>query len=401
MTRKLLLSGIVLILFYEVIVWVLMPSGRIPEWINFRVTKEYIAVGLALFLTALIWLETGKLSCPNMWALFFLIFLFFNLSKSPIIGAGNDSVEVGVLGNFTAEFKVFSFFLMFCSIASARFDDKFIEEIILTIFLSGVVMSVYMILQAMNLDQIFKPKPEYFNTDVKALRVAGTFGQPTLAVPFLAMCIPLAVYSRSALGLIALMVLPTAMLLTGSDFAFASLLLLTLLYSFRSKIFSYILTFTLLVIPALLFFKPLQFFNDNGRFNAWWLILGDVFSGEINGLPVRFGLFGAGLNNFALFRSFHETVFMHAHNEYLQVLWCGGVIGLALFLMIHIDIIQKAVDWISEKRIKAIFFSLLVVMLCSFGTFVMQLGAYQFLIVLMAGLIYQIANNQEAKHAGR
>lgn len=53
----------------------------------------------------------------------------------------------------------------------------------------------------------------------------------------------------------------------------------------------------------------------------------------------------------------------------------------------------------SKQRVKALGISLAVLALCSCGTFVMQLGAYQFLIVLMAGLIYQIVSNRETQNA--
>lgn len=346
MTRKVLLSGIILLLFYEAIIWFLMPSGRIPEWIDFRVTKEYTAVGLALFLTAFIWVDVGKLICPNKWALFFLIFLFFNLSKTPLIGVGNEGIEVGLLGNFSAEFKIFAFFLMFCAISSAKFSQELIDEILLTILISGIVMGFYMIVQSMNIDQIFRPKPEYFNTYVKGIRVAGTFGQPTLVVPFLAMCIPIAVYFGNPLAIPPIL---AAMILTGSDFTYLSVLFLGLLYSMRTRIFPFLLTASVIAIPILMYFTPYRFFTDNGRFNAWGYLLKDVFSGEINGLPIRIGLFGAGFNNFGLFRSFHDSAFMHAHNEYLQVLWCGGVVGLLIFLMIHFDVFKTVLKFLRGK----------------------------------------------------
>lgn len=392
-TRIILISGLILLPYYEGILYILMPSGKIPEFIDLRQTKEYIALGLALALTVAAWLEVKKLECPNKWTLFFLMFLFFNLSKSPI-GVVNPTVDVSLLGSYSAEFKVFAFFLMFCSLASCRFSQDFIDRILKTILMCAVVMSGYMILQACNLDQIYKPKPEYFISAVKSLRIAGFFGQPTLALPFLVMAIPFAVHFKNwpALGILSI-----AALLTGSDFAIISLVALWFIYSYYSKrrlIFG-VLVIVGIVCVKMFFINDPQLFNDNGRFFVWGQILNDVFSGQINGVEVRIGMFGAGLNNFGkVFTALHQSAYTRAHNEYLQILWCCGVVGLGNFLMIHLDIFKTALLCRANKRMKPIISALIMLMLCSCGTFVWQLGAYQFYTAVLIALVYQIRNNK-------
>lgn len=395
MTKKILLSGLVLLPFYELIIYLLMPAGKIPEWIDLRVTKEYIAVGLALILTTCIWQQIKKIECPNKWALFFLIFLFLNLSKTPI-GVIAPIVDVSLLGNFSAEFKVFSFFLMFCSVASCRFSLKFFDEVLFLIFISAVVMGGYMVAQTLNLDQIYKPKPEYFNTDVTALKTAGFFGQPTLAVPFIVMAIPFAVYFRKTWGVI---VLSIAALLTRSDFAIASLVALFVLYSIGKKKMMIVSGFIVIACVVAYFLKPYGLFNDNTRFTVWMQILRDVFSGEINGVEVRIGLFGAGLNNFGeIFTALHSSAYTRAHNEFLQILWCCGIVGEYIFLMINYDTFKTAFEKINDERMRAVLFSLITMVVCSMGTFVFQLGVYQFFVTLMAGLIYQISSGHKERN---
>ena len=394
MTRKILLSGLVLLPFYEFIIYLLMPAGKIPEWIDLRVTKEYIAIGLALILTACAWQQIKKIECPNKWALFFLIFLFLNLSKTPI-GVVTPVVDVSLLGNFSAEFKVFSFFLMFCTLASCRFSIEFFDEVLFLIFISAVAMAGYMVAQTLNLDQIYKPKPEYFNTDVSALKTAGFFGQPTLAVPFLVMAIPFAIYFRKAWGVV---ILSIAALLTRSDFAIASLVALFVLYSIGNKKMMAASVLILIACVVAYFLKPYGMFNDNARFPVWIQILKDVFSGEINGVEVRIGLFGAGLNNFGeLFTALHNSAYTRAHNEFLQVLWCCGIIGEYIFLMINYDVFKTAFETIKDDRMKALLFSLITIVVCSMGTFVWQLGVYQFFTVLIVALIYQVRNKSMEK----
>lgn len=400
--KIILISGLILLPFYEGILYLLMPSGKLPNFIDGRVTKEYIAVGLALILTTSVWLEVKKLECPNKWTLFFLVFMFFNMSKSPI-GVINPVIDVSLLGNFSAEFKVFAFFLMFCSLASCKFSKEFIDKVFFTMFIGSVVMGGYMILQACNLDQIYKPKPEYFNTDVKGIRVGGFFLQPTLAVPFIVMAIPFAVYFKNKWGVI---LLSAAALLTGSDFAIVSLLFIFFLYSGLSRkvqlafiryprlAWPMLFGFMILTISAGIYFlKPQGFFNDNGRFIVWTQIFKDVFSGEINGVPVRIGLLGAGLNNFGeIFTAIHNSAYTRAHNEFLQILWCCGVVGEAIFVMINYEVLRTAWLSIQDDRVKTLMISLLVIILCSMGTFVFQLGVYQIFTIVIVSLIYQLKN---------
>lgn len=386
-SENLLLFGLVLLPFYELIIYLLMPNGKIPDWIDLRITKEYISIGLALTLTACAWAEAKRISCPNKWALFFLIFMFFNLSKSPI-GFVQPVVDLSLLGSYTAEFKVFSFFLMFCSLASCQFSKETIDRILTVMFIGALLMSVYMILQALNLDQIFKPKPEYFASDVKGIRVGGFFGQPTLAVPFLAMSVPIAVYFKKYLAIVLLSV---ALILTKSDFAFASIALIALLYSIKTKRFIPLFIVASIAGAALLLLHPHKYFSGNGRFEVWVMILKDVFSGEMNGVPVRIGLFGAGLNNFGkVFTALHASAYTRAHNEFLQVLWCCGVVGEAIFLMIHYNVAKTALSIMKNPAVRTLSISLAVAIFCAMGTFVYQLGVYQFYIVAMAALIYQM-----------
>ncbi len=396
MVERILLSGLVLLPFYELIIYILMPRGKIPQWIDFRVTKEYIAIGVALVLTVFIWKKIKKIECPNLWTLVFIVLMFFSMSKSPIVPI-KSVVDLSLVGAFSAEFKVFTFFLMFCSLASYRFSKISLIKIFKTIFYVGVGMSIYMIFQALNLDQILKPKPEYFNTDVKSIGIGGFLGQPTLVVPLLAMAIPFGIYLKKWLGVLALVV---GCLLTGSDFGVLAIFMLVFIYISHKKYKYLIYCPIICLFIAGFIYKPHGYFIDNARFSTWTYILADVFTGNINGVPVRIGMFGGGINNFgALFTSLHETAYVCAHNEFLQILWCCGVFGLGVFLMIHYHVLMTVFHVKHNKEAKTLGISLAVVVLCAMGTFVYQLGIYQFYIVAVAALIYQLkAQSLEIKN---
>ncbi len=384
---RLLIMGLVLLPFYEFFLYLLMPGAKVPEWIDMRVTKEYIAVGLAMALTLIVWIKKKRIECPNIWAAVFVGFLFLNLSKTPI-SVTNTIIDVSRMGSFPGEFKVLAFFMFFCAMTTMDIGRRQIRVILKTIYLCGMAMAVYMVIQALRLDQIYRPLPSSMIGAVKNPAVAGFFGQPTLAVPFLCLTAPIAVYFKEwiGLGLIAV-----AAVLTGSDFAIICLFLLLLLYSFRHRIL-FVLTGALMLPCLFLLIKhPAQYFRFSGRLEVWAQILKDVFTGQINNVTAHIGMTGAGINNFgSVFTALHSSPWTTAHNEYLQVLWTCGVIGFVIFLMIHIDVLKVAwmTDWVPASM--ALSLSILMLLVCAMGTFVFQLGVYQVYVIALVGLLYQI-----------
>lgn len=384
---RVLLLGLVLIPFYELFLYLLMPGAKVPEWIDMRVTKEYLAVGLATTLTIVSWKKSKSLNCPNFWILAFVGFLFLNLSKTPI-AVTNPIIEVARMGSFPGEFKVLIFFLFFCSMTTVNIGKRQMEIIFKTIYLSGVVMAVYMIIQALKLDQIYRPLSSVEIGQVKSPAVAGFFGQPTLSVPFLCLTIPFAVYFKKWIGVI---VIAIGTLLTGSDFAIICLMVLTLVYSVKNRWLLLVAFASSLPVIYMMIKKTAHFFDFNGRLAVWGQILQDVFTGTINGVTAHIGMTGAGFSNFGVvFTALHQLPWSFAHNEYLHILWTCGCLGLAIFLMIHFDILKTI--WQCRKSPEVIVLSMALLMLCvcACGTFVWQLGVYQFYTVVIVGLIYQI-----------
>lgn len=385
---RLLLAGLVLIPFFEAFLYLLIPGAKVPEWIDMRVTKEYLAVGMSMALTIISWIEYKALRCPNIWALAFIGFLFLNLSKAPI-AVTSTVVEVARIGSFPGTFKAIVFFLLSCAIYTADIRGNQINAVIRAIGYGGAAMAFYMIIQALRLDQIYMPMT--LSPEVKSPAVAGFFGQPTLAVPYLSLSIPAIIHLKRwfLLGVVA-----TAMLLTGSDFSVVCLIFLAVVYLVKHR--KYIIATALIIVPsgvALLLspHRPWNYLNFNGRIEVWKQIIQDVFSGQINGVSAHIGMTGAGLESFGtIFTALHRSPWTFAHNEYLQILWTCGVIGLAIFLMIHFDVFKTAWKKRDIPEVRVLSLSLLMLCVCACGTFVWQLGTYQYFSVVIAGLIYQI-----------
>ncbi len=88
-----------------------------------------------------------------------------------------------------------------------------------------------------------------------------------------------------------------------------------------------------------------EFWNSNGRtyiwkktFDYWWKQGNHYF-----GLgPGSFALYGPGISLQNRQPNTIQTVFIWMHNEYLQVLFELGIIGLVLFLLLHIQMLYMS-----------------------------------------------------------
>jgi hypothetical protein len=112
------------------------------------------------------------------------------------------------------------------------------------------------------------------------------------------------------------------------------------------------------------FFMKDQFLGDNGRFNTWQTTMGAWWnnwpSGLIEqGVPAPNHWFGTGAGSFYVLGPIIElinkfptnTLFANMHNEYLQILFEYGYIGLSLFLVAAFYTLRKSFDrpWLSAS----------------------------------------------------
>lgn len=353
-----------------------------------RTPKMAVALGVALAI-GLSGVFFGQLKAfKNRWLLIFLGYLFFNYKFLPRIAINNGFINGWVWQCYT---YIAVFFLMLLVISSIQFTRQELIASMNIILWCGIIMSLYVVLQYFRLDSFFKSTGNPENYFIHNFRVAGTLGHPTVVAPFFAILFPFALYMRKK---IALVLFSIALALTGSMVAIGATVISVLAYLFIKSRKS----LTIALILAVLFLGGLGIagiiepsnIRDSGRITQWKSIVSEVVN-PIEGN--NFSLVGLGLGSFPYFyKTRHDTVFAQAHNEYIELMYCSGIIGLFLFLASIWQVFKNAFK--ANEIARPFYCSFLVMVLCACGLFIWQIAPYNFYAVFILGILH----NQEVMY---
>jgi O-antigen ligase len=130
----------------------------------------------------------------------------------------------------------------------------------------------------------------------------------------------------------------------------------------------------------------------------WKTVLSDMLQTPVQGYKgLDFSLFGHGLGSFSYLSSTmntgSSTVFASAHNEYLEIFYCCGIIGLAVFLAgifyLTVNAFSRWMEYADYRKplTASLLCSLLIICLCAGGIFVWHLGAHCYYSIVIAGLL--------------
>lgn len=365
-----------------------------------RIPKMNLALGIALGLSLLAVFQ-GKLKAfKNKPLLFLMGFLLVSIYLSP-------KPDITLLGRQVADFWVWKtmfhsivFFLMLVTVSGIEFTKKNIFLLLNIMVWCGFVMALYCIAQSIGIEQFF-----VLNTKVKATLctpknfIGGTLGHPTIVSPFIAMIIPIAFYLKKRIKAFFMFI---AVFLTCSQVAIGAMLVSLVFYlsakGRRWLVGGWITLILAIAILGIGYFKAPRikaFVGDSGRFETWEQIVTDIKS-PINKEGNRYGLTGFGVGSFAyIFPRKHNSLMHQAHNEYLELAYNTGVIGLGLFLWAIFYIFQtnfsikRIWEGRADKYKMALLSSFLCIGICAGGAFVWQLGATLFYTLVIVGLLNQ------------
>ncbi len=328
----------------------------------------------------------------NKWLLALIVYLPISSLLAPQLSFSFLRIPVGTFWSWESLLYILIFFLAHVSIASYEFTKKDVERVLNVIFLTGLTMAFYGIIQWFNLDQFFKGDPRPFSPS----NVVGTLGNPDILSPFLAMIIPIAIYLKKYFMALLMAVV---VIFSTSQVAIGSLVVcLAFLIGTKGKRLAVTMS-ALLIICALIlsmgYFKSpsiKSFVGDSGRFAVWNEAVNDLR----NPLPVKDGqgkkyaITGFGIGSFKyLFHSRNNRIigvdFFEAHNEYLELLYNSGIIGILLFLSALILFIKQCFPL---NRLTAhLLASFICIAVAAGGIFVWQLGATVFYTIVISGLL--------------
>jgi len=355
-----------------------------------------IAVALALIL-GLLAIYEGKLKpFRNRWVLFFLGYMLVNFTLAPKIFL----IDQGVASSWMwrAMLIILIFALMLFAISSIRLTQKDKDVIFEIITWCGFIVAAYMIFQRFGIEQWFDVKgkiPKVIHPGC----IGAAFGSPVVASSFLSLTVPIALLIKKWWKALLMII---AVCITGSQVAIGALAIgLISIIALKSKKKFVFITSPLLVLVIIFIIlcatipKVRATVGDHERFRIWTQIARDLKNPIAKGSTARYALTGYGMGTFGeLFFRKHEGKFIYgrfrkAHNDYLELLYNVGVIGLIIFLSAIGKLFKDNFKLCRfNKETRYLMSSFIGIAVCAGGFFVWQLGAHIFYTIVILGLLH-------------
>ena len=249
----------------------------------------------------------------------------------------------------------------------------------------GAAFSVYALLQWVGIDPVFVNNGQFIFSNGQATRNAfmvTTMGNKELTSNFIAIISPLCLMFKDLRFKIFYFLMFLAIFLSDSTISMAGFFGALLLYFLMTKRIKYFLAGVVLlgiVVASSCFLFP-EFLSSSGRLGMWSEVLPKFFSSDIS-------YFGGGLGNFPATRfKVRNLLAVSAHNEFIQILWEGGILSLFLVLGYLFTLTGRVLStWINHNSF------MLICFFCGLVSFlIISVGAFPLRIAPMAliGLLY-------------
>lgn len=334
---------------------------------------------------------------PKLMACFLfgnLLFSFYLAKKFHCSFAFLPAVfAAGVWATGFGAVQLYPYVYMIVAVFAALWFIEQKEETRLFIFraitLSGSVLAVYAIFQKFNLDPIFSYAP-----GIDPTHPIGTMGQTTKFGAFIATIAVLAFAIRDYPAAVLCFI---AALLTGSSFTALGLfagLLINLRRVFGRPITLGTVLLALFGGYALYSWNPhAHIFTPNGREKVWAAVIDAWWNGP--------QLLGFGPGAFGELFSVHFQPkelaygsFKQAHNDYLEIPFAFGWMGIVFFLGLFISILRKFYtlwwnDRYGTKVRDGALAGLAALMANALGNFPWQLAPHYFFGIIFMAVILE------------
>jgi hypothetical protein len=376
---------IVLVFFYDALVFLLLPSTATFILASDGSTARYVVNLSALGIGLSVLCKSGFQPLKNQWFAWLVIFMVFSAAHSPDIRIESTFIpKDSGLFNFKPMFESLVFLLMLCGVQSININ---IEKVFKTIVGIACIYSLYIIIQSFGLDQIYHIVGDR-NTLSRNPELGGFISQPVFAGIFLAMCLPFAVKLKKY-WFVALIIVGICATQNRTAMIAGVIGCLAMLIK-KEHVYILVGTYILAIVVSFILntcgISPIL--HDTGRFGTWGMILADIAKPLFPGVDKFNILTGQGIGSFSvLYPFYHNSGWLQAHNEFLEIFYGLSFVGLGLLILA----ISKALDGI---RSNVIFAALIVITVASFTNAVWHIAQLQFMTVLLAGLGLNAPLNQ-------
>lgn len=336
----------------------------------------------------------------NKWLSIFLVYIPLCILLSPKPSIRLSGIEVQNFWIWKASLFLFIFSLFIISIYSIDFKFKDINFFFKITVWCGLIMTFYVVLQYFNLDQFYVLRDYTVTSPPPSANLGRALGHPTIVSPFIAMIIPIALYLKKYLHALLMAIV---VLFTQSHVAIGAMTL-SLLFIVMCK--DRILFVTIGILISLLIITTIFLYSnktigmpDSGRFEQWKLLLQDIKNPVIKGSKSSYPYTGFGPGSFYyVFPMRHPMKienFLQAHNEYLELMYDTGLVGLFILLAGIGNLIKdQFVTKINRYR-KYLLSSFICIAICAGGTFVWHLGPHIIYTCLIVGLLMKPVQEEE------
>jgi O-antigen ligase len=319
--------------------------------------------------------------------------LLHPLITPPLISSNPAYTAIFDLALYKPLAQLLIYFLFFLAVSSADFSKRDIKNIINTFCLTAIILSLYCFLQFFQLDQFHTlittgnaPK-----TDGKL--ITATLGHPNQCGIFIASLLPFVLLrSKKAtiIPTIAILLSQSMLAYGGAVIAFAGYLFFRGTRAHRVLLIALGLLGSFVAVIAISKYP----FLSSGRLTIWssaW----DLLIHNPHGQPRLITGYGMGTFVFLVGGTLeHPSRYMQ--NDALQFLFANGLIGLGGLIFLFICLLKKAIPFImGHKEAMVFMLSFLILLACSFGSFVFQVEPHRFFSVFLLGYLFNLTRGKQ------
>lgn len=381
--KIILLIGIVLIPFYELIIR-LFPDAIIATP-NTRAAKTALALLITLSVVLASLLAGGRYKVNNKWLLALMLFIPINIHLATDVTFVINNMDASSFWRWKPFSYILSYFMLFVCVSNMKVDRPFLKLFNKIVYYSSLTMAFYVFCQFFGLDQFYFVKAYNAIGSVERASLAGNLGQPTIVAPLIAVGVIFAYglkkYVAAVFMLIILWILHSLM-------AIGAVIIASLIYiALKNPRFIWVVLVVGVLAGSLMVTK-IDVNMLNGRADIYPKIISDWKTSPVEDGSMKSQTFtGIGIGSFGyLFHQKHNSNFYQAHSEPLEILYSLGLFGLILYLMSILYCLQKAYLALDKYLITYIT-AFILLNLISCGTFVWQISTYQYIGVILFGLL--------------
>ena len=160
MIKKLLILALCIIPFYEVILYFCIPGRAYPFFQDMRITKDFVSLAFSMVIGSVVFFKYGFKPIKSIWFPIFLVFLVFNIYKSPNSRLIIQGMNMDKMWNFLAAYKIMAYSFLFAGLINSKMTKDDVVSIMKVVMYSGLAMAVVFFVQKFNMDQIFSILPK-------------------------------------------------------------------------------------------------------------------------------------------------------------------------------------------------------------------------------------------------